>query len=174
MRKILFTLLFLAVGMTANAQYNKGYLELQRRGQLAVNGIPLAQDEIQDFLGNTLYEMYVPAYKKYVSGKRFEWIGLGTWLGCEVLNAYFRAPYMQDGKLYIDLLKEDKAAYTGALITGLGTYAGLGMLIGGAIDKYVGKGNLKNLVRAYNYNAGGEISASFGAAPSGLGLTVRF
>ena len=178
---------FLCLTQNANAQY----VQIHRDGAGFVDnaGITLSDQELIDLVGDDVYfDTVVGARKQYSAGRRLvrggaitTGVGVTSILGGSILmltNATGRSHYYDyDYDQIEDYFEGDETGLAiGALLFAGGyvaTIVGAAVLTAGIPLKVIGQSRLNWVENDFN-NRSRQASLRFGAAPSGVGLTLRF
>ena len=168
---------FLCLSQNAHAQYR--LLQRDKGALVDELGTPLSDVEIRNMIGAKVFmETYAGAKKQYAAGRKLIAGGIpGTIVGTGAMvgAAFYASKHAEkrtDGQIVFD--SDESATLAGALFAGGAIMAGLSAvaLQVGIPLAVIGKKRLDWV--ADNYNAGQEITYHFGAAPSGVGLTLNF
>lgn len=164
----------LCVSFNASAQYVNG--PVQRKGANFVdkNGNKLSDQQLIELVGNDVFDQtVVGARKQFKAGKKLIWggvAGIGAGLVCAALTGMkINDSGYADTETAIENDASIAALYLGstALLSAGGSAASAGIVL-----KTIGKKRL-NWVEG-EANAAKNYSVNFGAAPSGIGLTLTF
>ena len=173
---------FLCLAQNANAQYLPD--QIHRSGDRFVDGQHrvLSDSELIDAVGIDIFEeTVIGARKQYIAGRKLLTGGaigvgaglLGSLLGTAMVVAN-GATYYHNGETRYEVV--DEAAFaTGVTLLALGTSAmaaGSAALSAGIPLKVIGQSRLNWVENDYNERQG--YTLQFGAAPHGIGLTMRF
>ena len=171
---------FLCLTQTANAQYRPDRIQRDGASFVDSRGRTLSDSELIDAVGVDIFtETGIGARKQYTTGRKLLVSGiagtgvglLGLVGGAALVGA--AGPHQNaNNEIYFD--DRDKAE-SGAVVLAIGTIAtalGSAALSAGIPLKVIGQSRLNWVENQYNERQG--YALRFGAAPHGVGLTVRF
>lgn len=164
----------LCVSFNASAQYVDGPIHRSGANFVDINGNILTDQQIVKVVGDDIFEKtVVGARKQFKAGKGLIWGGIAG-IGVGVVGTLVSLVKMSDaGYEDIDSAVENDPAIGAMFLGSTGLVsAGCSATTAGIVLKTIGKKRL-NWVEG-EANAANNYTFNFGAAPSGLGLTLTF
>ena len=171
---------FLCLVQNANAQYLPDRIQRDGADFLDPRGMVLSDQDIIDLVGEDIFfDTVVGARKQYNAGRNLirsgaitAGAGLGGFMTGMVLLAHSEMGYDRVRQTYYDMDGEGALGATLIVAGCLAATTGCLLVDAGIPLKVIGQSRLNWVENEYNGRQG--YSLHVGAAPHGIGLTVRF